>query len=39
MTTEYTLTDQTEYSFLDWGREFGGTDENIRVVTKDKKSF
>lgn len=38
-TSEYTLTDQTEYSFLDWGREFGGTDEDIRVVTKDKSIF
>lgn len=38
-TTEYTLTDQTEYSFLDWGRDFGGTDEDIRVVTKDKSVF
>ena len=38
-TSEYTLTDQTEYSFLDWGREFGGIDEDIRVVTKDKRIF
>ena len=38
-TTEYTLTDQTEYSFLDWGRDFGGTDEDIRVVTTDKSVF
>lgn len=38
-TSEYTLTDQTEYSFLDWGREFGGIDEDIRVVTKDKSIF
>lgn len=30
------MTDQTEYSFLDWTREFGGTDADIRVVTKDK---
>ena len=33
------LTLQTEYSFLDWTREFGGTDEDIRVITKDKKIF
>ena len=33
------LTAQTEYSFLDWTREFGGTDEDIRVITKDKKIF
>lgn len=33
------LTDETEYSFLDWTREFGGTDVDIRVVTKDKKIF
>lgn len=31
--------EQTEYSFLDWGREFGGIDEDIRVVTKDKRIF
>ena len=31
--------EQTEYSFLDWGREFGGIDEDIRVVTKDKSIF
>lgn len=36
---DVTLTDQTEYSFLDWTREFGGTDADIRVVTKDKKIF
>lgn len=33
------MTDQTEYSFLDWTREFGGTDADIRVVTKDKMIF
>ena len=33
------LTAQTEYSFLDWTREFGGTDEDIRVITTDKKIF
>ena len=38
-TEEVTLTDQTEYSFLDWTREFGGTDADIRVVTKDKMIF
>lgn len=38
-TEDVTLTDQTEYSFLDWTREFGGTDADIRVVTKDKKIF
>lgn len=38
-TAEYKLTDQTEYSFLDWGRDFGGTDEDIRVVTTDKSVF
>ena len=31
--------EQTEYSFLDWGREFGGIDEDISVVTKDKSIF
>ena len=34
-----TLTAQTEYSFLDWTREFVGTDEDIRVITTDKKIF
>ncbi len=34
-----TSMEQTEYSFLDWGREFGGIDEDIRVVTKDKSIF
>ena len=38
-TEEVTLTDQTEYSLLDWTREFGGTDADIRVVTKDKMIF
>ena len=38
-TEQVTLTAQTEYSFLDWTREFGGTDEDIRVITKDKKIF
>ena len=38
-TEDVTLTDQTEYSFLDWTREFGGTDADIRVVTKDKMIF
>lgn len=38
-TEDVILTDQTEYSFLDWTREFGGTDADIRVVTKDKKIF
>ena len=34
-----TSMEQTEYSFLDWGREFGVIDEDIRVVTKDKSIF
>ena len=34
-----TSMEQTEYSFPDWGREFGGIDEDIRVVTKDKSIF
>lgn len=34
-----TSMEQTEYSFLDWGREFGGIDEDISVVTKDKSIF
>lgn len=38
-TEQVTLTVQTEYSFLDWTREFGGTDEDIRVITTDKKIF
>lgn len=38
-TEQVTLTAQTEYSFLDWTREFGGTDEDIRVITTDKKIF
>lgn len=38
-TEQVTLTVQTEYSFLDWTREFGGTDEDIRVITMDKKIF
>lgn len=38
-TKKVILTDETEYSFLDWTREFGGTDVDIRVVTKDKKVF
>ena len=33
------MTGQTEYSFLDWTREFGGTDADIRVTTRDKKIF
>ena len=38
-TKKVILTDQTEYSFLDWTREFGGTDADIRVITKDQKIF
>ena len=38
-TKNMTLTGQTEYSFLDWTREFGGTDADIRVTTRDKKIF
>lgn len=38
-TEQVTLKAQTEYSFLDWTREFGGTDEDIRVITTDKKIF
>ena len=38
-TEDVTLTDQTESSFLDWTREFGGTDADIRGVTKVKKIF
>lgn len=38
-TKNVTLTGQTEYSFLDWTREFGGTDADIRVTTRDKEIF
>lgn len=35
----YRITDETTYSFLDWGRDFGGTDDDIRITTQDRELF